>query len=417
MAFQLKKLGPGLLWAGAAIGVSHVVQSTKAGGMFGWTLWWAIVLANLAKAPFFEFGPRYAAATGESLIEGFKKLGTWAVALFIILTLMTMFTIQAAVTVVTAGLAIEITGITMSAAQWSALLLGICLVILGFGHYRFLDRLIKGVIIVLTLTTIAAFVMSLMGPSLQAPPDAARFDFSSVAHVMFLIALMGWMPAPVDIAVWHSLWTLAKQRTLDKDSQMSLKDSLFDFHVGYWGTAILALAFFGLGALTIYTSGEKLEASGGAFAKQVISIYTKQLGEGTYWIIALAAFTTMFSTTLTCLDAFPRVLRRTTQALLPQVPQAEGHHGLYWGWILFTTAGTLIVLFFFLKNMAQLVNLATTLSFLTTPVLAWMCYLVVTSKHMPEAARPSKLLRLWALTGLALLIAFALYYVKMVFFS
>ena len=27
----LKKLGPGLLFAGAAIGVSHLVQSTKAG--------------------------------------------------------------------------------------------------------------------------------------------------------------------------------------------------------------------------------------------------------------------------------------------------------------------------------------------------------------------------------------------------
>ncbi len=31
----LKKLGPGLLFAGAAIGVSHLVQSTKAGADFG----------------------------------------------------------------------------------------------------------------------------------------------------------------------------------------------------------------------------------------------------------------------------------------------------------------------------------------------------------------------------------------------
>ena len=31
----LKKLGPGILFAGAAIGVSHLVQSTKAGADFG----------------------------------------------------------------------------------------------------------------------------------------------------------------------------------------------------------------------------------------------------------------------------------------------------------------------------------------------------------------------------------------------
>ena len=33
-----KKLGPGLLFAGAAIGVSHLVQSTRAGADFGWGL-------------------------------------------------------------------------------------------------------------------------------------------------------------------------------------------------------------------------------------------------------------------------------------------------------------------------------------------------------------------------------------------
>jgi hypothetical protein len=31
----LQSLGPGLLFAGAAIGVSHLVQSTKAGAEFG----------------------------------------------------------------------------------------------------------------------------------------------------------------------------------------------------------------------------------------------------------------------------------------------------------------------------------------------------------------------------------------------
>ena len=34
MIKYLKKLGPGLLFAGAAIGVSHLVQSTKAGPNF-----------------------------------------------------------------------------------------------------------------------------------------------------------------------------------------------------------------------------------------------------------------------------------------------------------------------------------------------------------------------------------------------
>jgi Mn2+/Fe2+ NRAMP family transporter len=50
--FKLSKLGPGLLFAGAAIGVSHLVQSTRAGADFGWGLVWALLLINLFKYPF-----------------------------------------------------------------------------------------------------------------------------------------------------------------------------------------------------------------------------------------------------------------------------------------------------------------------------------------------------------------------------
>ena len=68
----IRSLGPGLLWAGAAIGVSHLVQSTRAGAIYGFQLVIIILLINLFKYPFFEFGPRYASATKESLLHGIK---------------------------------------------------------------------------------------------------------------------------------------------------------------------------------------------------------------------------------------------------------------------------------------------------------------------------------------------------------
>ena len=58
MIQYLKKLGPGLLFAGAAIGVSHLVQSTKAGAEFGFGLFWALLLFNFFKYPFFLFGTK-----------------------------------------------------------------------------------------------------------------------------------------------------------------------------------------------------------------------------------------------------------------------------------------------------------------------------------------------------------------------
>ena len=50
----ISKLGPGLLFAGAAIGVSHLVQSTRAGADFGWGLIWALILSQtLLHVPYF----------------------------------------------------------------------------------------------------------------------------------------------------------------------------------------------------------------------------------------------------------------------------------------------------------------------------------------------------------------------------
>ena len=103
MKISLKKLGPGFLFAGAAIGVSHLVQSTRAGADFGFGLLWALLLINFVKYPFFEFGPRYANARGESLLMGYRKMGRPVIAAYFILTFATMFTIQTAVTIVTVG--------------------------------------------------------------------------------------------------------------------------------------------------------------------------------------------------------------------------------------------------------------------------------------------------------------------------
>ena len=50
----LNKLGPGLLFAGTAIGVSHLVQSKKL-AQFGFGLIWALVIAIILKYPFFRY--------------------------------------------------------------------------------------------------------------------------------------------------------------------------------------------------------------------------------------------------------------------------------------------------------------------------------------------------------------------------
>ena len=49
-----KTLGPGILFATTAIGVSHLVQSTRAGAEYGFALIGFVLMANILKYPFFE---------------------------------------------------------------------------------------------------------------------------------------------------------------------------------------------------------------------------------------------------------------------------------------------------------------------------------------------------------------------------
>ena len=403
----IKILGPGLLYAGAAVGVSHLVQSTRAGANYGFDLLWILLLANIIKYPFFEFGARYAALTGNSLIDGYKKVGKWAVVLFTLLTVSTMFTIQAAVTIVTAGLVANVFGWSLSPIVMSAIILLVTMLILGYGRYSLLDKMIKWVIIILSISTLIAVISASIKGFHPDPQFAVDFMWTKDLDILFLIAFVGWMPAPIDVSVWQSLWGVAKAKELGK--KPNLKQSLLDFNIGYIGTIFLALGFLVLGALVMYGSGEKLSPKGTVFAGQLIDLYTNSIGSWAFVVIAVAAIATMFSTTLTCLDAYPRVMKPLTHFYFPKMNTEKSKlDWLSWFWILVVVSGALSILFFFRSGMRFMVDLATTLSFMTAPLLAFLNYKVLTDKHLKQ--KLPAWLNYYAIAGILFLSAFAIYF-------
>ena len=411
MSFKntIKSLGPGLLWAGAAVGVSHLVQSTRAGAIYGFQLVGIILLINLFKYPFFEFGPRYASATGESLLHGYKRLGKWALVLYLLLTVATMFTLQAAITAVTAGLFSFVFPNTFNTVTWAILILTIATIIVAFGKYSFLDKIIKFIIILLALSTLVAVISASTKGFNPQPEFATTFDWGFY-DIALLIAFAGWMPSAIDISVWHSFWSVAKSK--QGKHIPSVKESLFDFNIGYIGTAILSIGFLSLGALVMYGTGNTFSENGTVFAGQLIHLFTTNLGSWAYIFIAVAALTTMSSTTLTCLDAYPRVLKPATELIFPKLKKndSDNWNWLSWMWLIILISGTLLILLFFLKGMSFLVDLATTLSFLTAPVLGYLNFKVVMGKNASEEHKPKRWLRILSWIGLTVLTISGFYY-------
>ncbi len=396
MLSNLRKLGPGLLFAGAAIGVSHLVQSTRAGADYGWGLLWALLLVNLFKYPFFQFGPRYALATGESLLDGYYKLGKIFLWLYFFLNIATMFTIQTAVTVVTAGLASNLFEIKTNMIHWSIGVTAVCYSILLIGRYKLLDKVIKVIILILTISSVLAVTIAFFKGNTSLVFSQM---FPNGDSILFLIAFMGWMPAPMDISIWHSIWILEKKT--DLKNKFSLKEGIFDFNVGYITTVLLGICFLGLGALVMFGSGLEFSNKGNEFAGQLIDLYTSNLGESWYMIIAIAAFTTMISTTITTLDASPRAMSKTIKLLFKQK-----NRDFYIFWITILAVGTCLIFLFLLSEMGLLVQIATVLSFITAPFYAILNYRLVTSNYMPKENHPSLKIKILSLLGIVFLIGF-----------
>ncbi len=400
-------LGPGLLYGAAAIGVSHLVQSTRAGADFGFELMWILLAANILKYPFFEFGGRYVMATGDNLIKGYYDTGKWAILLLVIFTLITMFPIQAALTIVTAGLASNLFNSVLSPLSMSAVIMTLTLLILIIGRFKALDLIIKVVIVLLSLTTIAAVILAVISGTSGETGFMGSFDVTNKTHLYFLIAFIGWMPAPIDLAVWSSLWNQAKNKHMK--IKPTLNEVLFEFRIGFFGTMLVAACFLTLGALVMHGSGETLSPSGSIFADQLIRMYTSNIGSWAYPIIAIAALTTMLSTTFTVTDAYPRVLRTITQLLIPYA-KSKGDRLPYIIWIVILSLGGLYLIYLAGHSMRFMVDLATSLSFITSPVLAYINFRIITSKKVPVQFQPGTFMRVWSWTGIIFLSIFTLVY-------
>ena len=162
---------------------------------------------------------------------------------------------------------------------------------------------------------------------------------------------------------------------------------------------------------------------GGVFAGQLIKLYTDTLGSGAAIFVAIAAFITMFSTTITCLDAMPRAMSKAHyllvgQPAIKQSPPAKEEFEptavpktYYWGWLLVLIIGTIIILTVFTANMGTFIKVATILSFLTTPFFAIMNTLLVTSKRIPKSSRPAAWLQGLSWAGIVFLLVFAGIYI------
>jgi Mn2+/Fe2+ NRAMP family transporter len=213
-------------------------------------------------------------------------------------------------------------------------------------------------------------------------------------------------------------------RAKDSNYKPNVRESEFDFNLGYFITVITAVFFVALGAITMYGTGdEMLSGSGVFFAQNLIRLYTNSIGIWSKWIIIPASFDAMFSTTLSCLDAYPRSIS-SIQGLLTGTDngrmESSSEKTRFRNWMIMHIFASLLALLIAKSGgigVKDFVFGAMTGSFLTAPIFAWMAMDTINSNLVPIKHRFGKLLKSICWIGLIFLTTFSLLFIANAFFG
>ncbi|TCP96226.1 Mn2+/Fe2+ NRAMP family transporter [Cricetibacter osteomyelitidis] len=398
------QFGPGIIMASSCVGGSHIIASTQAGAYYGYQLALFIIAVNLLKYPFFNFAFSYSHQHNKNLLQGYAEKGKGYLWVFLAFNLFATVVNIAGGTLLSAVLLAMLLPVELPLNVLNIIVILSFMALLFYHQYQNLDRVSKTIMLLLTVITAVALLVALQQPSKPVTVTFIEPSPWTLSAIPFLIALMGWMPAPMELSVSSSLWVTEK---IKQDPNYRHKSKL-DFNTGYIVTIILALMFMTLGALVQYGK-EITPLSGGKFIHQFVDMYALSIGEWSRRLMALLAFICIYGTTIVAVDGYSRCNQQAVGLLLdrPQSAVIFSEKILRY-WIIAACLVAFVIIQFFSGAIGKMVPFAMTASFVSAPVFAWLNLSLVKRREQPQW--------LWwlAICGLLYLIAMVFLYFAVV---
>jgi Mn2+/Fe2+ NRAMP family transporter len=393
----LAQFGPGMIWAMVAIGQTHVILSTYAGARFGFSLLWVVILAHLCTYPVFEYGPRYAVATGESLIGAYtriRRMRTFMIIFFGILLLTVPFLVIASLLSVTASILLAAFP-QLSFNAWCLAISCVTAALIFAGRYKGLEFACIAMSGVLVIATVAAFFLRLPQP--QEILANGLIPAIPAGSMLTLVALIR-MPTDPATSIMHSVWAVKKREEWIgvEGLQAGLRKSIIDLRVGFAFSLLIAFIFLSLGAVVLHPRGINLE--GLDIAIKLSQIYTQTVGSWTFPLFIGVAFIALWGSYYANADGVPRMFEALYNSLNKQEQKLELSplRSIYTAIIL----GGGLILAIAAQRPVFLVLLAVSAGLIAYPMIYLMNIYAVT-KMVEKEFRPSRFSLCLAWLGVA----------------
>ena len=246
-----KVVGPGLVVAATGVGAADMVATLVAGSRYGYGLLWAVVLGVILKIVLVEGAGRYTLATGKTIFEGWRSLGTWTTGYFAPYIMIWGF-VYGATAMSSAALPLAALFPQIHLTVWAILMGLLGLAMVWFGRYALFEKI--------TAVLVGVMFVTVVGLAVIAAPNLPEMLTGFIplipeGGVLYTLALAGGVGGTITLAA-YGYWLREKGWYTPK----WMKVMRIDNSMAYVLTGIFVIAMLVVGAEVVRAAGVSISA-------------------------------------------------------------------------------------------------------------------------------------------------------------
>ncbi|MDG4767697.1 Nramp family divalent metal transporter [Solwaraspora sp. WMMD406] len=424
---RFRYIGPGVLWALAALATGELLFTPRVGAQYGYSLMWALVAVLILKLFVTREIGRYSVVTGRRLLTGLAGLpGPRGWAIWVILLPQLVVGIAAIAGIASAAgsaLALAVPG---PIQLWTGVVIAAAAGLVLFGRYTGVEWVSRILGVALALGAVVAAIQ--VGPDLTeaaagfvpVPPDDLQ--------VAEILPWLGFLSNGAAGLMWYSYWVTAKgighagvpatdrRDPRDLDARQIdrvrgwLRTMTLDSTFAVVGVALITVAFLVLGAELLRPEG--IVPAEADVARDLTRLFSEVFGSVGFWLMIVGLVSAFWTATLTNVDGWQRLYTDGVRRLLPQ---RLAEHTLARPVVISRTAvvvwlATLpYAVFLIFGDPVALLTLAGSIEAVHIPLVAALV-LWLNRRALPRALRAGRTATTLVVAAVVFFTGFALYY-------